>query len=243
MARSVLASEMLQRVRYAADCENDTHVKDAEIYLALTSAVAETWEKIQENGLGGEAIKTVFFNTVNNQQNYAIATMPNGVTSSGTGSTGIADFWKVKTMYVNDGTGLYRPVQRTNPDEEYGQKPPQTIISMKLCYVPCAPTFVTGAESFDGINGWEEHSIQLACIAIKAKKEDDTGQYRARVRELESRMERHANRVAGEPPRVIRRRGAAMWAQRIAPYLGGVIAWDLRGGNIELYAPSYGLYI
>lgn len=241
MARTVLASELATRVRLATDCVNDTHISDAELYLWLTSAVAETWEKMQENGLGGEGVKTTYFASTT-AGSYPIATVDNGPTPPGTGTVGIADFWKVSTLYVADGSGYYRPLTRTNPVEHYGQRVPVAGVNLKLCYIPCAPTFVDGTESFDGINGWEEHTVQLASVSVKNKKEDSPGPFQARVRTLEERMATHNNRNMDEPPRVVRRAKSQRWAQAIAPYIGGVATWDIRGGAIELYAPSAGLY-
>jgi hypothetical protein len=55
-------------------------------------------------------------------------------------------------------------------------------VSVKLYYIPKPPTFkdtqmVPGMThaSFDGINGWEEHSVVTAAMYLKAKKEDDYG--------------------------------------------------------------------
>jgi len=234
MSRNVLASEMATRVRIATDTVADTHITDAELYLWLTSAVADTWEKILENGLGRDQVRIRFFNTVSGQQDYPVATVINGATVAGTGTTGIADFWKIATLYVADGSGLYRPVSRTNPVEQYGAPPPRGVISMKLAYIPAAPVFVNGTESFDGINGWEEHAIQIACIRVKNKKEDSAGPFQSEVRKLEDRMQTHGNRSMDEPPRVIRRRAAARWTARVLPFIGGVAAWDYRDGNIEL---------
>ena len=155
----------------------------------------------------------------------------------------LADFYKVKTLYVNDGNGLYRPVDRISASEQYGLKAPQSAISMKLNYLPCAPVFTTGAETFDGINGWEEHAIQLAAVEIKKKKEDDAGQYKSSAREIEENMKTYANRNADGPPRVIRRAAARKWANKIAPYTGEVLGFDLIGNNLVLFAPSYGLYL
>ncbi len=232
MARSFTAAQMAARVRYVTDTVNDTHITAAELYTLLTEAVANTWDKIQGYGLGDEGIKTELFNASADVIEYDIDTVaPDG------------DFYKLKTLYVNDGNGFYRPISRVSANEQYALKGPNSAIGMKLCYIPCAPTFVTGAESFDGINGWEEHAIQLVAIEVKKKKEDDAGQYKSAVREIEERMKTHANRNADDPPRVIRRRGAAAWAQKVAPYSGAVGGWNIRGSKLELYAPSFGLYL
>ncbi len=77
---------------------------------------------------------------------------------------------------------------------------------------------------------------------VKTKKQDDTGQHRAAAREVEERMKTHANRNADEPPRLVRRARAQAWSSKVLPYCGGVGAWDIRGGNIELFATSPGIY-
>lgn len=228
MARSVLSSELLSRLRQATDTESDTHVLDPELYRALTSAVSETWDYILSHGLGGEFVKSVTFNTVLNQQEYPITTIA-------------ADFYRVKTLYVSEGNLQFRPISRVSPNEEYGMRPPGGVYGMKMYYIPAAPVFTTGAESFDGINGWEEHTIQTAAIFIKSKKQDDTGQYRARKRELEERIKFSANRNADEAPRVVRRRRVQAMANTWAPYSPNVTNWDIRGVNLELFY-NYGVY-
>lgn len=242
MSRSVLASVMLASVREQTDTQNDTHLTDAEIYKFLSSSVADTWDKIQSAGLGGEAVKTVYFSTVTGQQDYDLTAAIWKPTVGGAGAP-LTDFYAVRTLYVNDGNGLYRPVQRTTPSEEYALRAATSVMQMKLCYIPVAPVFVTGAETFDGINGWEEHAVQLACIKVKKKKNDDWSPYRRTADEIEMRIARHANKNQDEPPRIIRRRAASKWAARTLPYTGGIGAWDLRGNMIELYQPSYGLYL
>ncbi len=117
MARSFTAAQLMARVRYVADCEGDTHVSDAEIYKHLTSAVAETWDKLIAHGLGGEGVKTVTFTTTAGTSAYPIATL---VTAG--------DFYKVKTLLVSDGAGGYRPIKRVTPNEEYGLKAPQSAV-------------------------------------------------------------------------------------------------------------------
>ncbi len=168
----------------------------------------------------------VSFNSVVDQQEYPIVSLP------------APRFYQVSRLYVTDTEGALRPIPRVNPSEAYCLRAPKTVTTMKLYYFPCAPTFSAGSETFDGINGWEEHTIQTAAIFIKAKKEDDTGQYRARKREIEERMKTMANRNRDEPPRVVRRARHLAWMNRgyAIPYASGVTHWDIRGANLELFA-------
>lgn len=222
MARAVLASAMLARLREMTDTENDTHVTDTELYKALTVAVADTWDRILKAGLGGEYVKKVTFNTVANQREYVIGT----IVSAG-------DFYKVSQMCVNEGDGIQRPISRISPDETYGYKAPTAIVPMILYYIPCAPVWTTGAESFDGINGWEEHTLNVAAMKIMAKKQDDVSPFRTAKREIEARIDSSGNRSAGEPARVVRRRRAQA-RDRFYNSRYNVSAWDHRGLNLEL---------
>lgn len=231
MARTVLASELLTRMRTGVDALGDTHVSDAEGYLALTSAVSDTWDALLSSGIGTEGVKSVAFNTVIGQLEYPLATL-------------VPDFFQLRTLYVVDADTRQRPVKRLNPSEEYIMKAPTAVTAMKLYYFPCAPVFSTGAEAFDGINGWEEHTVQVACMTIKAKKMDDTGPFRARKRELEERMKTMANRLRDEAPRVVRRAIKGLYGSLRArgrdgysiPYQTGVRGYDLRGANLELFS-------
>ena len=234
---------MLASVLSETDAQNDTHLSTAEVYKFLSDAAADTWDKICSSSLGGEFVKYVYFQTVTGQQDYPLTSSIWSSSPTLSSPAAITDFYQNRILYCNDGNGLYRPVQRVTPDEQYALKAPTAVMTMKLAYLPCAPVFTTGNEVWDGINGWEGHTIMGACIKVKAKKEDDTSPYRTRMREIEDRIQKHANRNLQEPPRVIRRRAAARWATRTLPYSGGVGGWDLVNGVFQLYSPSYGLYL
>lgn len=231
MARSVLASELLLRLREATDTGPDTHISDAEAYRALTSAVSDTWDALLSSGIGTEGVKSVTFNSVRGQTEYPITPIA-------------SDFFQLRTLYVIDPDNRQRPLPRLHPSEEYVMQAPTVVTPLKLYYFPCAPTFTTGAETFDGINGWEEHTVQTAAIFIKAKKMDDTGPFRARKRELEIRMAAMANRLRDEAPRVVRRAVRGLYGAFSGrgrdgysiPYQTGVRGYDLRGANLELFA-------
>jgi hypothetical protein len=231
MARIVTSAEIIARARLAADAVNDTNITDPWLYQVATAAVAKTWDVLLSHGLGGEGIKNVTFNTVANQQEYALGT----IVSAG-------DFYKVKTLYVNEGNGQFRAISRTNPNEEHGMRAPLGVYAMKLYYIPCAPVWSTGAETFDGINGWDEHVVQLVAYAIRVKQQDDGGPHKAAAREIEMTMKSRANRSEDAAPRVVRRKRAQERQHQWAPYSANVTAWDLRGPNLELFY-SYGCYL
>lgn len=205
------------------DSVSDTHLSDAELYAALTSAVAETWDLILASGLGDEGVKSVTFNTVGNQLNYAIGTVvPDG------------DFYRVSEVYVDEGNGQRRPISRISPAEVQAFRPVQSASPIILYYIPCAPVWSTGSETFDGINGWEEHTLNTAAMYVMAKKNDDQAPFQRRKSQLEARIKASANRNAADPPRVVRKnmsRRQDAWL----PYNQTVSAWNIRGSNLEFY--------
>lgn len=241
MARTVFASEIISRGRLAADAENDTNVTDPWLYLQATALVAKLWDILTMASLGGEGIKTVYLSTVSGQTDYSLSAAIWKPTPGGAGAT-LADFYKVKTLYSDDGNGLLRPVLRVGPSEQYALKAPATVFSLKLCYLPCAPVFATGAESFDGINGYEEWVVQGLAYAIKMKQQDDGGTHKGQQREIEQQIQTACRRNMDTPPRIVRRRAQAQWSSRTLPYSGGVGGWNFKGNVIELFAPSYGLF-
>ena len=234
---------MLAHLRGAVGAENDTHVTDTELYRALTFGVSDTWDTILALGIGTEGVKWATFSAVAGQQEYSRTASIWAI--NGAAASALTDFYQVSRMLVVDqaSEGRLRPISRVNPSEQYTMRAPTQAASMKLYYFPKSITFTVGTEVFDGINGWEEHAIMNAAIYIKAKKEDDTGQYRARKREIEARMAVMANRLRDEPPRVVRRANTMYSRGYVAnlrgyalPYESGVRAYDLRGNNFELFA-------
>lgn len=220
--RAVLASALLTRLEEMTDTQNDPHLSTAEKYRILTSAVAKTWDLILLNSPGDAYVTSVTFSTVPGQKEYSLSTIvPAG------------DFYKVSQVYVDEGNGQLRPIGRINPMEEQPYRAPAAAIPMKLYYTPCAPTFVTGAESFDGINGWEEHTLQLAAMTVKKKKEDDYRPFESAMRDVEQRIQTMGNRSRAEPPRVVMKRRQRLM-DRYAAWTNNVSCWDLRGSNLEL---------
>jgi hypothetical protein len=211
---------MMTRLEELADIQNDTHLKTPEKWRILSAAIAATWDKIISSGLGTNYLKTVTFNAVGNQRDYNFSTIfPDG------------DFYKISDVWVDEGNGQRRPISRVHPSMIQSYRAPVANVPMIVRYIPCAPVWTgTGDVNFDGINGWEEHALNLAAIAVKKKKEDDTGPYRATVRELEARMDTMNNVNAQDPPRVVRKR-RTVFEDRYYPWRNNVGGWDIVEGT------------
>ena len=205
------------------DTENDPHITTTEKYEILSSAVAETWDLIISSGRGDEYVKSVSFVSVAGQREYPIAT----VVAAG-------DFYKVTQMYVDEGSGQLRPIIYLNPAEIGAYRPPQASANIKMYYLPCAPVWTNGSGSFDGINGWEEHTLATAAITVMNKKKDAAQPFESRKRSLEQRIQTVANRDQAEPARVVRKR-RSLENERYVIWNNTVSRWNVRGINIELF--------
>jgi len=228
MARTVTYLELYNRLERAADIEGDTHLSAVEKRDIINVAVAETWDVICNTGLAEKYVKSVTFNSVAGQMEYPLAT-----------AVSAGDFYRIHQLYTVEPQGQLRPLQRVQPSELRPFKAPVNTVPMKLYYIPCAPKPDPAIQApweatvFDGINGWEEHTVMTACFNVKAKKDDGYGQFGARKQELERRMAMLGNVDFGEPIRVSRKRRSR--AYDYFPYNNMVNGYGIRGDKIELY--------
>lgn len=231
MTRQFTLDQLVSRLEKMTDAENDTHLSTTEKQEIIASSAAETWDHIVASGLGERFTKLANFSSVSGQRAYDL-----------TSSTYIPDqdFYKLQSIYIDEGGGHLRPLERINPAEVRAFRPPPASIPVVFYYIPCAPTFkdnmgaFDGTKTFDGINGWEEHTLVTAAITVKMKKEDDYSGYARRKAELEERIAHMGSQDASQPARVTRRRGttrAGYWY----PYHGMINAYGIRGNNLELY--------
>ncbi len=220
-ARTQTIDFLISRMEKLCDVENDTHLSSAEKFEIMNSAIAETWDVIINAGLGEKYIKSVSFNTVSGTLEYPIFS-----------TVGATDFYRIHQVYVDEGSGQLRPIRRLAPAEVQTFRPPTTASTIKLYYIPYSPVLTTG-QTFDGINGWEEHTLMTACAAVKMKREEDYALYSRRKRELEARMNAMGQTDFGEPARVVRKRFRKDHYGHI--FQNNINAYCLRGDKLEIY--------
>lgn len=218
--RTFTIDQIITRIQQLCDIENDSHISSTELFGIANSAIAETWDLICNCGRGEKYIKNVNFSSVANQRSYSLS----GIAS---------DFYRLKQLYVQEGQqGQLRPLIELNPAELQPYVPTPQVATLTMYYLPISPVLTTG-QTFDGINGWEEHTIMTGCCAVKFKKEDSYGQFSQRKEELERRIKAMGDVDQGDCPRVTRKR-----SKRSDPwymYRNNVSGYIIRGDNIELY--------
>lgn len=242
MARETTLGEARDRLRAILGIQNDSHFPDEELNEHLASAAAEMWDTLVNSGLAEQYVKYVEFTTTAGTMEYDLEA------EDGSGLIDDDDFYKVHALYVNEGQGHLRPVNRVNPAEIVYFTAPQQAVTMRLYYIPCAPTFYDAGlgtwndeEAFEGFNGWEELWIVTAGINVKIKQQDDYNQLYRRKKELEQRVQSMANTDWSQPCHVVRRYKRDR--NKFFPFTSTVTAWGLRGGKLELYSNDSQPYV
>ncbi len=143
-----------------------------------------------------------------------------------------ATFYKLRAVYLDEGSSEYRPLVQANDQEEQYYRPPSGVHSVIVRFIQCCPLLTTGAATFDGVNGWEELAVLTAAINALGKEGTDASALRGERARLEKRIMDMADRNPGEPQRVIRR--ARNGRSIFRSYASSVDAYRLTAGNIDL---------
>lgn len=229
MAREVTLNQLVSRLENDTDIENDGHLTTAQKQDAVAVGVNELWDKMIESGLGHKLAKTVTFNTTADTLEYDLQS-----------ATYIPDqdFYKVYQVYVDEGNGQRRPIEQINLAEVQSFRPVPNVVPIILKYIPAPPTLKSGGSydgsaTVDGIAGWEEYALMVACCKVKMKKDDDYSQYERKRQQLEQRMfVMGATDNYSGPKRVVRRRSRA--ADPWQAWRQTANAWTLEGDKLGL---------
>lgn len=220
--RTITLKQLREQLQEMTSTQNDEDLSVTELNNAIASAAAETLDHIITSGLSEQTLQT-----------YDVTT-----SSADIDLSSALDFYKISKVYVLEGS-QYRPIERINLQDIYPYRPISTSVSLRILYIPFSSTLkntdgsYNDEATFDGINGWEEHTLCTAAMRVKAKKEDDASYFRGRKAELEERMAFLGNTDFSGPARVVRKRGSRR--DYVLPYNSQVSAWTLKNKTISLY--------
>jgi len=236
--RRVTLRDLRTRLEQLTNKQNSRQFSTDEKNQLIAYATAEFWDLLIDAGLAEQFVKKVRFNAVPGQLEYKIDDDDGIVTDQ--------DFYKISALYVDEGNGHLRPIDRINPAELTYFQPPQVAVPMVLYYIRAAPTFRDEDEKFDdeltveGFNGFDEYIVYTAALSMKIKGSEDYAQVYRRQQELKARVIKMANTDWSGPSRVVRRWNRKYW-DPFLPFFLNVTQWGIRGGKLELYANNTGV--
>ena len=231
MNRSYKLKELRKRLLEMTSNVNDESFSIPELNEALISAAAETIDHIITSGLSEQTLKFVDIVTTPGQAEYGLDS-----------ATYIQDkdFYKIEKVFVDYGNGQFPPIERINIGDILTYRPPTAAVNVRLYYIPLATNFkdadglYNDEAVFEGINGWEEHTLVTAAQTISNKKGEDYSFFSRRKQELEERIGFVGNTDFSGPARVTRKRSRKD-PYLYLPYQQLLSAWTLRGNKISFY--------
>lgn len=188
MARNRTLTQLIADVRQRADVENSQHVSDAEVTRYINQGVAALHALIVENNEDEYAAETTISVTAGTVTSpiIAVSEVPVGP-------------YKILAVDVIDSSGSSFPVRRFSLGERAQQdsesssiyyptryrlrgtnsiiwSPPfEQDVSVRVTYVASAAE-LSGSDTYDGRDGWEEWITLDAAIKVMTKEETDDSQ-------------------------------------------------------------------
>ena len=210
--------ELRTESRQRADMENSNLIQTPELNGYINNSITELYDKLISSYSDEYYSEEYSFTTVANQQNYDLPD----------------DFYKlllvtraitpterrnVKKFMLKD-KARFTPGLTTAGDDLMQYRLKGNYISLLpvprggqtvyLDYIPAFQNLTADADTFDGINGWEEYVIIDVAIKMKVKEESQIEELLAQLAKIDARIEAMKEaRDASGPERVSDVRTAA----------------------------------
>lgn len=77
--------------------------------------------------------------------------------------------------------------------------PPEAAYTLRIYYIPAFTNLAADGDTFDGINGFEDHAVALAIYRLKLREQMPVGDWLGEVQRIEQKMRGDAKLDTGEP--------------------------------------------
>jgi hypothetical protein len=178
---------MRDRVRFLGDFPNSRRITDAVITAELNNAIEDTWNIL----------------TRARPDYYTKEQAPSTV--AGVATVALApDFYKLRKVEINVGADRPLKMSAINLNETHRisssglprwyrlqgsnltlYPTPAAVYAMRVFYLPIFADLVNDADTFDGINGFEEHAIIGAVYKIKIREQMPAEEWFRELQRLE----------------------------------------------------------
>jgi len=214
MARLVTRAQLVARVRQRADVQNDPHVDAAEVIDLINEKITRVWDLLVMAAPPDYYTTDLEYTTASAQETYDLP----------------PDFYKVRRVWQVLGTRV-KPLDYVDDSQRHFYEPPTGGETARLRYIQCAPTLDDDADTFDGVNGWEELIVLDAAIDIVNKQERNPAALLERRAGEERRIQGMAFRDAGAPGKIRRK----MLEDPYTAWTGQLVAYMPLGQTIGFY--------
>lgn len=226
MARTVTLADLVTELEERADIQNDQSIAAAEKVRLINKGITDLYDELVAAAPPDYYLKDFAITTTGDEAGYVLPD----------------DFFKIRRVQVKlSGSTERRSLTPMQPDERVVLTP-STGASIVLEYIPVAPTLVLDADTFDGVNGWDELIVLWAAVKVFQKKRLPIGDLAGQYQQMMARIRANAYQDPGSPPMIQRaslRRGFFPWsgAAQVAGY------YRLRGlgaeRKLEIYTRNY----
>lgn len=224
MARSVSRDAIVLRAQQIADMETDPFVTATEWASLANAHFPEVYDILVDCGPPDYYGASTTINIVAGTLAYALP----------------ADFRTMTGLYANDSTTRRRMLTALEDRERAAFQTCQTSGSLTLEYIPAPPLLANGADTFDGVSGWDELVALLMARAALTKDKKDVADVNIRIAEMRARIRSAGSNRDRGGPRFISDLDAPTtdwwWQASSLP----VTRYRLRAGNVEVFSPLVG---
>ena len=206
MALFTLAQLKL-RARERGDMVNSRFISETELNSYINASVSELYDLLIATRGENYYINNSLISTVSGTASYNLPSdflklMGVDCIIANNQSVDMKEFnWKERNLYsdpsfinsryqLRGGSITLMPV-------------PTSVQSIKVWYIPKPTTLAVDADSFEGINGWEEYIIIDVAIKMRVKEESPVQELMIAKQDMKSRIQQaSAGRDSINPPRV-----------------------------------------
>lgn len=175
MARSVLISDIINRVRLKGDYENSSVFSDATMLAFVNEQIAPVYDLLVQTNAGYYEDNA----TIAVLANAAYATLPTTFYKlcradvSTDGGTTWRKLRPVALTQINRYTQAGVPVgyRMQTLDRLYLHPVPSAACSVRVYYIPAAPVFAATSESWNGFSGYERLLIERVLLLCDQREE------------------------------------------------------------------------
>ncbi len=149
-----------------------------------------------------------------------------------------SDFLALVNVFVHEGDDYKRVIDAMPDRARQGFRAPQMAGTITVEYIPTCPVLDDDADTFDGVDGWDELVSAKVARDILVEREGDTSVVLGTIAMAEKRIRSYStSRHRGGSNMLTDVESDICW-----PYSVQIDTFRLRASNIEFYTSIWGPY-